>query len=256
MPERNIKLLIEYDGTAYSGWQSQDGPKTIQDEIQNAIYEVTQQKVNLIAAGRTDAGVHALGQVANFKIEHRLESERFKDAINNYLPDDILIKSSEEVTTEFNSRHDAVFRRYRYLVTTEKSAVYRYQRWFQGHEFDYYKLQVAANYVLGEHDFSPFCVTSSLKEDNRCNVEFSHWLVSGKLYIYEIRANRFLHNMVRSLVGSMLNLSLKEQDQNSRNLTLSDFKNMLDTQTNERAIFTAPPQGLYLVEVGYKKEEK
>lgn len=256
MAERNIKLLIEYDGTNYSGWQSQDGPKTIQDEIESAIKKVTQQKVNLTAAGRTDAGVHALGQVANFKIEHRLETDRFKDAINNYLPDDILIKSSEEIHAEFNSRRDAIFRHYRYLIATEKSSVYRHQRWYYEKEFDYHKLPKAAALVQGEHDFKSFCVTSSLKENNNCKIEFSHWMVSGQLHIYEIRGNRFLHNMVRSLVGAMLNLSLVKPDQNSRNLTLDDFKNMLSTQTDERAIFTAPPHGLYLVEVGYKKDTK
>ena len=108
---------------------------------------------------------------------------------------------------------------------------------------------------MGQHDFSPFCVTSSLKDNNSCIVDYSSWGNEQQVYIYEIRANRFLHNMVRSLVGAMLNVSLVKQDKNSRNLTLADFKNMLDAQTDERAIFTAPPHGLYLVEVGYKEDK-
>ncbi len=255
MPDKNIKLVIEYEGTNYSGWQSQDGPKTIQDEIQKAIFKVTNCQVNLIAAGRTDAGVHALGQAANFRIEHRLEPLRYKDALNSYLPQDILVVTSEEVPIEFNSRRDAIFRRYRYLMSPQKSAIYRHRRWHQPQPVQIEKLQEAANLVMGEHDFSPFCVTSSLKENNFCIVEFSRWFKYGHLFIYEIRGNRFLHSMVRSLVGAMVNLALVCQDQNSLNLTLGDFKNMLSSQSNERAVFTAPPHGLYLVAVGYQKDQ-
>src|SRR3990172_5229704 len=162
MPEKNIKLVIEYAGTNFSGWQSQDGPVTIQDEIQKGIFKVTGCQVNLTGAGRTDAGVHALGQVANFHIEHRLKPERYRDAINCYLPEDILVKSSEEVPLEFDSRKDAIFRRYRYLLSPDKSAVYRHLRWHQPQPIYFEKLQEAAKLILGEHDFSPFCVTSSL----------------------------------------------------------------------------------------------
>ncbi len=255
MSSKNIKLVIEYVGTNYSGWQSQEGPNTIQDEIQRAIFKVTGTEINLTAAGRTDAGVHALGQVANFHIDHRLEPERYKDAINNYLADDILIKSSCEVPPEFNSRKDAIFRRYRYLISPEKSSIYRNLRWYQPHPIVFEKLQNAAGLVAGEHDFSSFCVTSSLKENNHCRVEFSRWFKFGPLLVFEIRGNRFLHGMVRSLVGSMINLALENQDKNSRNLTLSGFKNMLSSQNKDRAVFTAPPHGLYLVGVGYPKDE-
>jgi len=255
MPEKNIKLVIEYEGTNFSGWQSQDGPVTIQDEIQKAIFTVTGLKVNLTGAGRTDAGVHALGQAANIHIEHRLAPERYKDAINSYLPKDILIKSSTEVPLAFNSRKDAIFRRYRYLMSPEKSAIYRHQRWHQPQPIYFEKMQEAAKLILGEHDFTPFCVASSLKENNCCIIEFSRWYQYGPLIIYEIRGNRFLHNMVRSLVGAMVNLALVSQDKNSRNLTLDDFKNMLSSPEKVRAVFTAPPHGLYLVAVGYQKDK-
>lgn len=256
MSSKNIKLITEYDGTNYSGWQLQNGPKTVQGEIQKAIFKVTGCEVNLIAAGRTDAGVHALGQVANFQIEHRLEPERYQEAINNYLPGDILIKSSKEVSSTFNSRKDALFRRYRYLISPEKSAIHRHQRWYQPRSVRYEELQESANLILGEHDFSSFCVASSLKEINICSIEFSRWFRYGALLIYEIRGNRFLHGMVRSLAGSMVNLALENQDNNSRNLTLDVFKNMLSSQDKERAVFTAPPHGLYLVSVGYPEDQK
>ena len=255
MAERNIKLLIEYEGTNFSGWQSQAGPLTIQDEIEKAIYKITGQKVRINAAGRTDVGVHALGQVANFKIEHRLEAERFKDAINNFLPREILIKSAVEANPEFRSRNDAVSRHYRYLYATEKSAIYRNLRWEDSRFISLKKLSQAAAVLLGEHDFSAFCVAASLKDNNRCIIERSEWQSNGQLFTFDIVGNRFLHSMVRSLVGSMINLATENQDQNSCNLTLDDFKNMLSSPEGKRALFTAPSQGLYLVSVSYKEEE-
>jgi len=116
MAMRNIKLLIEYKGTSFAGWQVQDGQTTVQGEIEAAICSTTGQKVNVIGAGRTDAGVHALGQVANFKIDHNLEPARYRDALNYYLPADIHVKHAEEVPEKFHARYDATFRRYRYLI--------------------------------------------------------------------------------------------------------------------------------------------
>ncbi len=251
MADKNIKIIIEYDGSNFSGWQSQVEQKTIQDEITEAIEKVTSIKVDLIGAGRTDSGVHALGQVANFKIEHKLEPERFKDAINYYLPEGIRVLNSVEADFEFHARFDAIYRRYRYLIGSQKSAIYNKFRWELEYELDFDLLQKAAKIIVGEHDFSPFCVVSSLKEDNRCKIEFSRWFKYGPLLFYEIRGNRFLHSMVRSLVGGMVNLALVNQDKNKLNLTLGKFKNILNIQNNDRITFTAPPQGLYLVKVGY-----
>lgn len=251
MAEKNIKIIIEYEGSNFSGWQSQVEQKTVQDEITEAIKKVTSAKVNLIGAGRTDSGVHALGQVANFRIDHKLEPENFKGAINYYLPEGIRILESSEVDFEFHARFDAVYRRYRYLIGTQKSAIYKKFRWELEYELDFELLQKAAKLIVGEHDFSSFCVVSSLKEDNRCKIEFSRWFKYGPVIFYEIRGNRFLHSMVRSLVGGMVNLALVNQDKNKLNLTLDKFQNILNIQNDERITFTAPPQGLYLVKVGY-----
>lgn len=255
MAEKNIKLVIEYEGTNFSGWQSQAVSATIQDKIEKAIYKITGQNIRINAAGRTDAGVHALGQVANFKIDHYLEAGRFKDAINNFLPHEIMIKSAVEVNLEFRSRNDAVSRHYRYLYATEKSAIYRNLRWEDNRLISSEKLNQAAAVLLGEHDFSAFCVAASLEDDNRCLIEHSEWQTHGPLFTYDIVGNRFLHSMVRSLVGSMINLATENRDQNSCNLTLDDFKNMLSSPDKERALFTAPSQGLYLVSVSYQEEE-
>ncbi len=250
MSERNIKLTIEYEGTNYSGWQSQQNASTIQDKITEAIASVTGQRVNLIGAGRTDTGVHALGQVANFNIEHNIETERFRDAINYYLPDDIRIVESVQVDDEFHARFDAKFRRYRYLVGLKPTAIYRTQRWFQK-SLDRDILSKAAEIIKGEHDFKVFCILASRKEDNRCIIEHSQWCQIGPLLVYEIRGNRFLHSMVRSLVGAMVNIARTDKDLNPQNLTLDRLRDILDAPGEERVVFTAPAHGLYLVSVGY-----
>lgn len=255
MAERNIKITVEYEGTAFAGWQIQDSQKTVQGEITAAIERVTGAKVNLIGAGRTDAGVHALGQVANFRSDHRLEPERYRDALNYYLPKDIRVKSSEEVPLEFHARFDATYRRYRYLVANEASAVYRHLRYHCPFELNVELLKEAAEAVTGEHDFRPFCVVASRKESNLCRVFHSRWIRVGPLLAYEVRANRFLHSMVRSLVGAMVNLAAVNRDRNSLNLTLESFKDIILATTDERVAFTAPAHGLYLVSVGYQAKD-
>ena len=249
--ERNIKLLIEYRGTAYSGWQAQKEEKTVQGELLKAIQRVTGTHVSLYAAGRTDTGVHALGQVANFQIDHRLEAERFADAINYYLPDDVRVMKSEETGEDFHARFSALARRYRYLVAGEASAIYRDLRCHFRPKLDPDLLREAAGKVAGEHDFAPFCVMASRKESNVCTVTHSCWRRIGPLWVYEIQANRFLHSMVRSLVGAMLNLATAEPDQNPANLTLQSFSDIITAPTEDRIPFTAPACGLYLVRVIY-----
>lgn len=250
---RNVKLIIEYKGTGYAGWQIQAEQRTIQGEISQAIFKTTGKHVNLIGAGRTDAGVHALAQTANFIIDHSLAPERYKEALNFYLPDDIRIKMSCEVDFDFNSRQDALSKRYRYLIGREKSALYRELRWEHQVELDIEQLRTAAQLTIGKHDFAPFCVIASRKPDNVCFIKSARWFSVGPLLIFEIRGNRFLHGMVRSLVGAMVNLAAVKKDNNPQNLTLERFGDIIQSLTEERVVFTAPPQGLYLVSVQYKK---
>jgi tRNA pseudouridine38-40 synthase len=251
VPQRNIKLTVSYRGTAYAGWQWQAGQATVQGELSEAVYRVSGERVSLVGAGRTDAGVHALGQVANFRIDHHLEGARWAAALNYYLPRDIRVLESSEVGWEFHATRDAVFRQYRYLAAKERSALYPDLRWEHGREIDFGRLAEAAEMIVGEHDFGAFCVTGSRKEDNRCRVDRSRWYRTGPLLVYEVRGNRFLHSMVRSLVGGMMNLADARQDDNTQNLTLESFADMLRFPDSERCQFTAPPQGLYMVRVGY-----
>ncbi|MFZ5980000.1 MAG: tRNA pseudouridine(38-40) synthase TruA [Candidatus Zixiibacteriota bacterium] len=251
MAEKNIKLTVQYKGTSFAGWQIQANQKTVQGEITEAVFKVTGQKVNLIGAGRTDAGVHALAQTANFRIDHDLEPERYRDALNFYLDDDIVITAAGEVDYDFHARFDAKYRRYRYLLSAEKSALYRDLRWEHRRSLSFERLRKAAEIVTGEHDFSSFCVVASRKENNICRIMHSKWRKIGLLWVYEIRGDRFLHSMVRSLVGAMVNLADENPDDNLLNLTLNRFSDIINTQAEERITFTAPARGLYLVSVGY-----
>jgi tRNA pseudouridine38-40 synthase len=251
MAERNIKLMIEYDGTAYAGWQMQANARSIQGEITEGIRKITGRRVKLIGAGRTDAGVHALGQVANFLIDHELPPRKYRDALNYYLDDDIVVIRTDEVELGFHARFDARQKRYRYQVGRERSAVYRHQRWVYERELDRERLDRSAELILGEHDFSPFCVAGSLKENNRCRIDYSRWFDLGTSLVYEVRGDRFLHHMVRGLVGAMVNLATTEPDDNKNNLTLDRLRNILESPAKERVVFTAPACGLYLVSVGY-----
>ncbi len=251
MGEKTVRLLVEYDGTRFAGWQLQDGVATVQGEITEAIRKVTGETVTLHGAGRTDAGVHALGQVASFRIDHRLEAERYKEAINFHLPEGIRIRCARVAEDDFHARFSAKWRRYRYLVSMQQSVHYRRQRWEIEEPLEYRLLDEAAKLVVGEHDFAPFCVVASRKESNICRIERARWYKYGTLYSFEIRGNRFLHGMVRSLVGAMVNVATVHQDNNVRNLTLERFTGIMAEPGEERIVFTAPAWGLYLVAVGY-----
>lgn len=251
MVRRNIRLLIEYKGTSFAGWQMQKEQSTVQGAITDAIVQVTGRRVAVTGAGRTDSGVHALGQVANFHIEHHLDPERYRDALNFYLPDDIRIRKSDEAPADFNARFSARFRRYRYLVGRERSALYREYRWELPQPLRFEGLQAAARIVEGTHDFTPFCVISSRQDKGDCTILHSRWHTIGPLLTYEIRGNRFLHSMVRSLVGAMVNIASVNRDNHPANLTLTSFADIINVPSETRIPFTAPAHGLYLVAVGY-----
>ena len=241
---KNIKLTIEYNGTAYSGWQFQPNATTIQGEIEKALAVITSQKVTLFGAGRTDAGVHALGQVANFIVEHTLPAQKYQDALNFYLPHDILIRSAEEVPLDFHARYDAVYRRYQYLIGLEKSALYRDMRWEINRRPDFARLSESAAYIVGEHDFTACCVVNSQKESNRCIVYRSEWTEQGRALKFEITADRFVHSMIRSLVGLMI-------EYGCGGIIKNEFIRIFTGGDHTAIPKVAPARGLCLAEVGY-----
>ena len=241
---RNIKLEIEYDGTDFHGWQTQPKLRTVQGEIQEKLKTILRHEITLIGAGRTDAGVHALGQVANFKTDNQLDGESILEGLNGLLADDVVIKKVQEVDPGFHSRYGATGRLYKYRVYRGKTALLRRYAWEVLYSLNLDEIRDATEEIQGEHDFSSFCVAESAKENNVCGVTDATWEQSGDELIFRIEANRFLHTMVRSLVGTLLEVGRGY-------FSVADFVDIMKAKDRRKAGPTAPPRGLYLVEVKY-----
>ncbi|MFI5252437.1 MAG: tRNA pseudouridine(38-40) synthase TruA [Bacteroidota bacterium] len=241
---RNIKLGIEYDGTNYVGWQRQENGRSIQGEIENVLQNVLQEKVNVIGAGRTDAGVHARGQVANFRTETALGTEKIYTALNGLLPQEIVIHSVSEASLEFHARYKAKSRRYSYLITSTPTALGRLYSWNLRYKLDLEVMSAAAEKVLEKHDFQSFSKAGSVVDNYFCAVYESIWSVVNNSLQYQITADRFLHGMVRALVGTMV-------DVGRGYISLDDFCHILELKQRQAAGMAAPARGLVLEEVVY-----
>jgi tRNA pseudouridine38-40 synthase len=243
---RNIKLEIEYDGTDFHGWQIQPDLRTVQGEIQNKLKTILGEKVNLVSAGRTDVGVHALGQVANFKTASGLDRNSIINGLNGLLPEDVVIKKIEEVDVDFNSRYDAKSRLYKYRIHSGKTAILRNYVWEVFYSLDLEDILEATQKTEGRHDFSSFCVAESVKDDNICQVFSANWEKSGHELVFKIEGDRFLHTMVRSLVGTLVEVGRKY-------FSVSDFVTIMEAKDRKKAGPTAPACGLYLMQVKYSQ---
>jgi len=245
---RNIKLTIEYDGSSYHGWQIQPGGlRTIQGEMREQIAQITQGEVNLIGAGRTDAGVHALGQVANFQTESTIELTALQRGLNSLLPPDIVIRAAEEVEEEFHARFSARSKVYEYHILNRSypSALRRNYTWFIPHELNLPAMKKCGKLLVGSHDFSSFRASGdesrhSIREIIRLEIEQRE----DNLIVIVIEANAFLREMVRSIVGTLVDVGRGKT-------TFSKFKEIFEAQDRRQAGMTAPAQGLFLGEVKY-----
>lgn len=243
---RNIKLTIEYDGTNYSGWQIQENAITIQEKIELAIEDLTGEKVNLIGSGRTDGKVHALEQVANFITNCTIPADRFKYPLNFRLPDDISILKSEEVDLNFHSRFSAIGKKYKYLVYNGEISrpLYRNISYHVPYDLDINKMEQAAKYFIGTHDFSAFMaskcmVNSTVRTINNITIKKKDDLIE-----FCIEGNSFLHNMVRIIVGTLIFVGQGKIEN-------KDVSSIILGKKREAAGPTAPPQGLFLEKVFY-----
>ncbi len=241
---RNIKLVIEYDGSFFHGWQIQPGLRTVQDEIEKALHPILQHKINLIGAGRTDAGVHALGQVANFETENLQDAETIRKSLNGILPEDIIIHKAEEVDLNFNARYSAKSRVYKYKVYLGRTAIQRKLAWQVSYRLNLKTLIQATKEIEGEHDFTSFCLAESSKESNLCQIKWAFWEEGEDELTFNIEADRFLHNMVRSLVGTLIEVARGY-------FSVSDFGKIMEAKDRRKAGPTAPAHGLYLMKVKY-----
>ena len=241
---RNIKITIEFDGTNYCGWQIQPGLPTIQGELEKALQKLVQQKTAVIGAGRTDSGVHALAHIANFKTESPFPPEVFLRGLNRFLPLDIRIMRVAEVPLDFNSRFSAKYRKYRYSIATQRRAVNRLYSWYCKYPLNFEAMQQASNALLGVHDFQAFAKATPDLPHYRCEIISVDWEQNHSELIFEIKANRFLHNMVRIIVGTLVDIG-------RGHLPPDAMTEIIASEDRNRAGRTVPATGLFLVEVGY-----
>jgi tRNA pseudouridine38-40 synthase len=245
---RNIKLTIEYDGTAYHGWQIQARDITIQEAIETALTTMTREKIRLSGSGRTDAGVHALGQTANFKTESTIPADAFFAGLNSLLPDDIVITACEDVDDDFHARFSAKIKTYQYRIFNRPIAIAigRQYAWHIRKKLDVTAMQQAAKHIIGTHDFKSFEGTGSPRAHTIRTVMHAEFAEKEDGYlIFEITANGFLRYMVRNLVGSLVDVGLLKT-------TPEEFRQIFKAKNRDLAGATAPPQGLFLVNVSYE----
>ena len=244
---RNIKLIIEYDGRKFNGWQKQPNNPNIQGEIENAIFEITGERVELIASGRTDRGVHALAQVANFKIEsEKLPIEKFAIALNSKLKNSIRIKSAEEVDERFHSRYSVHSKTYRYVINNSEfgTAIFREFEYNFPIKLDVEKMNQAIQYFVGEHDFKGFKASGTSSKSSVRIIYDAKVYQDGDRVTIEITGNGFLYNMVRIISGTLLDIGIGK-------IKPEEILEIIESKDRTRAGRTLPAHGLYLVKVEY-----
>jgi tRNA pseudouridine38-40 synthase len=241
-----IKLILEYDGTAYAGWQRQPGRPTIQEAVETAIFGVTQAQVAVIGAGRTDAGVHALGQVASFRIDRVMTPREWTKALNAHLPKSIVVRSSALMPDTFHARYSANGKLYEYRILNrlERPAVERDYYWHIHQPLDDAAMNRAGLALIGSQDFSSFQTQPTDNENPVCHLRRFTVLREGDRLRIEAYADRFLKQMMRSIVGTLVEIGLNKRSADS-------ITTILDARDRSAAGKTAPPHGLFLVRVDY-----
>lgn len=243
---RNIKLTIEYDGKKFGGWQKQPNKLNIQGEIENAIKEITGEEVELNASGRTDAGVHAIGQVANFKTNSNIEIGKFAIAINSKLKKSIVIKKAEEVDINFHARFNCNGKKYRYIINNsrEGTAIYRDLECHIPQKLNIEKMQEGIKYFEGEHDFKGFRASGTSSKSTVRTIYKAEVKEEGERIIIELTGNGFMYNMVRIISGTIVEVGLGK-------IKPEEIQRIIEEKDRTKAGKTLPAHGLYLVEVYY-----
>jgi len=244
---KNFKIIIEYDGTDYHGWQRQKQDRTIQHEIEQALLTMTARQVTLNGSGRTDAGVHAFGQVANFLCQTDLSPEVFQKGLGSLLPDDIVIKDCRLVDESFHARYDVISKIYHYQILNRNvpTAIGRHYAWFVRRKLDTAAMRAAISHIIGSHDFKSFEGTGSPRSHTTRNVMAADLIENNEgLITFKIEADGFLRYMARNIVGTLVDVGLGK-------VSPAGFKDIQESKNRSNASATAPAHGLFLMEVRY-----
>jgi tRNA pseudouridine38-40 synthase len=244
---KNFKIIIEYDGTRYHGWQRQKKDATIQGEIEKALWIMTTKHVVLNGSGRTDAGVHAIGQAANFRCETDLEPGVFLKGLNSLLSEDIVIRDCRRVDDTFHARYDVKSKIYHYKIFNHPvpSAFKRLYVWSIRKQLNTMDMRSAISYIIGSHDFKAFEGVGSPRTHTTRHVMAADLVESGdRILTFRIEADGFLRYMVRNIVGTLVDVGLCKTSP-------VEFKQILKSRDRTKAGVTAPARGLCLMEVKY-----
>lgn len=241
---RNFKLLVEYDGTDFHGWQKQIGLRTVQGALEDAVFEIFGKSTPINGAGRTDAGVHALGQVANLVADTTMTAEQLGKAIASKLPEDIQVYHVREIDLDFHARFSAKSRRYTYYLRTEPTAIWRRFAHVVTAPLDIEAMKQAAGYLLGEKDFASFTPSRSNGVPTRCDLTKLEIREEDEIISVGVQADHFLHNMVRVIVGTLVEVGRGRFEP-------EHMEQILGKRDRTAAGPTIPPNGLFLMEVVY-----
>ena len=252
MAERTVQLVLHYDGSGFSGWQRQPEQRTVQGVVEQALERLCGHETAALGSGRTDAGVHARGQAVGVRVVEKWTPDVLRRALNAVLPEDIWVAAAYDMRPDFHARYSATARRYSYFVGTDAAARSPFRRRTElpfAHPLDRAALDASAHALLGAHSFRAFAVkgTAPDTDDHRCAVTTAQWTDRVGGLVFEIEANRFLHHMVRFLVGTMLEAA-------SGRRPATDIANLLDAHDNTEVSPPAPAHALFLERVHYPAE--
>lgn len=240
------KLIIEFDGSNFSGWQIQPDSRTVEEEIEKAFSKILQKPIDLIGQGRTDAGVHAKGQVAHVDLPESINPQKLIFGVNGLIGKEIEIYTVEEVHADFHARFDACSREYEYSITKKNSPLKRGTTWYPKYELNYERMKQCVALLSGEFDFKGFSKYNEENYTTLCNIQLCEMIEDEEGLVFRIRANRFLRNMVRRLVGTIVEVGKGK-------MSVSQFKEILENPGSNLQTYTAPAKGLVLTKVLYEK---
>lgn len=244
--KRNIQIILEYDGSHYHGWQRQKNALSVQECVEKAIQKIVQEEISIIGSSRTDSGVHARGQSANFYTESKIPIEKIPYAINSHLPYDIRVYKALDRPMDFHSRYSAKGKKYTYLVLNNSfgSALEYHKAWHVPQTLNVRHMQRANEFFIGTHDFAAFRSTGSSVKTSTRTITSSKLLTKDQTIILEIEGNGFLYNMVRIIMGTLIEVGRGK-------INYREIPEIIKSKDRNRAGVTAPAQGLYLEKVYY-----